>query len=91
MHLEEKKIAERLHAAGWRFVDRDLPHTREDAERCHFYGVSDLIVPMDRSAHRAFLQALKGEPIDPPPSEWPANKIDPEVTFAEVSEQKWAS
>jgi hypothetical protein len=27
MYPAETEIAERLHAAGWRFVDRDLPYT----------------------------------------------------------------
>lgn len=64
--LEEDALVGRLRAAGYLVYDwHDELTNTDDA---HFGGTQDLIVPRDRAAHRALMQAIRGEPIDPPPA-----------------------
>jgi hypothetical protein len=62
--LEEDEIVGRLRAAGYLVYDWSDESTNTDA--AHFGGTQDLIVPRDRAAHRALMQAIRNEPIDPP-------------------------
>jgi hypothetical protein len=85
----EDAICNKLLAVGWRIVDREQPFTRADAEQCHFWRAGDLIVPMDRRAHRAFVQTLNDRPIDAPPEYWRPNELAEEVReFFEKNETR---